>query len=108
MLVAFWNPFSRFARVDMSVQSEIEELLETHFQPERLAVINESDRHAGHRPPEEGNETHMRVRIVSPAFAGMTRVARHRAINDTLKPAFDKGLHALAIEAAAPGEATRW
>lgn len=92
----------------MSVQAEIERLLEESFQPERLAVINESDRHAGHRPPEEGNETHMRVRIVSPAFAGMTRVGRHRAINEVLKPAFDQGLHALAIEAAAPGETVRW
>lgn len=92
----------------MSVQNQIERLLEDNFQPERLSVINESDRHAGHRPPEEGNETHMRVRIVSPAFAGLTRVARHRAINDALKPAFDQGLHALAIEAAAPGEPLRW
>ena len=108
MLVALWNPFLCFARVHMSVQSEIEQLLEKHFPTERLAVINESDRHAGHRPAEEGNETHMRVRIVSPAFEGMTRVARHRAINDALKPAFDKGLHALAIEAAAPGEPVRW
>lgn len=92
----------------MSVQTEIERLLEAAFQPERLAVINESDKHAGHRPAEEGNETHMRVRIVSPGFSGMTRVARHRAINDVLKPAFDEGLHALAIEAAAPGEPVRW
>jgi BolA family transcriptional regulator, general stress-responsive regulator len=92
----------------MSVQTEIERLLDEAFQPERLAVINESDKHAGHRPAEEGNETHMRVRIVSPGFAGMTRVARHRAINDALKPAFDQGLHALAIEAAAPGEPVRW
>lgn len=92
----------------MSVQTEIENLLEKAFQPERLAVINESHQHAGHRPPEEGNETHMRVRIVAAGFDGMNRVSRHRAVNDVLKPAFDKGLHALAIEAAAPGEPVRW
>jgi BolA protein len=50
----------------------------------------------------------MRVRIVANAFAGMTRLARHRAVNDLLKPEIDAGLHALAIEPAAPGEATRW
>lgn len=92
----------------MSVQSEIERRLMESFHPERLAVINESDRHAGHRPPEEGNETHMRVRIVAPAFAGMGRLARHRVINEALAPVFDAGLHALAIEASAPGEPTRW
>ncbi len=33
----------------------------------------------------------------------MSRVARHRAINDLLKPEFDAGLHALAVEPAVPG-----
>ena len=92
----------------MSVQKNIEYILNNHFSPERLVVINESDRHAGHRPAEEGNETHMRVRIVAEGFSGLTRLQRHRVINDALKPAFDAGLHALAIEAAAPGEAVRW
>jgi BolA family transcriptional regulator, general stress-responsive regulator len=92
----------------MSVQKNIEDILNENFSPERLAVINESDRHAGHRPPEEGNETHMRVRIVAEGFSGLSRLQRHRVINDALKPAFDAGLHALAIEAAAPGEAVRW
>jgi len=50
----------------------------------------------------------MRVRIVASAFAGMTRLARHRAVTDLLKPELDAGLHALAIEPAAPGEPTRW
>jgi len=50
----------------------------------------------------------MRVRIVAQAFAGMTRLARHRAITELLQPELDEGLHALAIEPAAPGEETRW
>lgn len=72
-------------------------------------VINESHLHAGHQESFDGSgETHMRVRIVSSVFAGMSRVARHRAINALLKPELDAGLHALAVEPAAPGEATRW
>ena len=83
--------------------------LEAAFSPERLDVINESHLHAGHQPGFDGEgETHMRIRIVSAAFAGMSRVARHRAINDVVKAEFDAGLHALAVEAAAPGEPTRW
>lgn len=50
----------------------------------------------------------MRIRIVSSAFAGMSRVARHRAINEVVKAELDAGLHALAVEATAPGEPTRW
>ncbi|MCO6188149.1 BolA family transcriptional regulator [Rhizobium sp. L1K21] len=93
----------------MTRQENIESALQAAFHPERLFVINESHLHAGHRPPEEeGPETHMRVRIVSAAFEGMGRVARHRAINDALNAEFKDGLHALAVEAAAPGEPTRW
>lgn len=93
----------------MSVKSRIETRLTEAFSPERLVVIDESQHHAGHQPDITGTgETHMRVRIVSSAFTGMTRLARHRAVNDLLKPELDAGLHALAIEPAAPGEATRW
>ncbi|MDP9589033.1 BolA/IbaG family iron-sulfur metabolism protein [Shinella sp. AETb1-6] len=92
----------------MSVKSSIAGKLEAAFSPERLEVINESHLHAGHHGHDGEGETHMRVRIVSAAFAGMGRVARHRAINDLVAAEFEAGLHALAVEAAAPGEPTRW
>ncbi len=91
------------------MKSSITGKLEAAFSPERLEVINESHLHAGHKPEFDGEgETHMRVRIVSAAFAGLGRVARHRAINDLVKEEFDAGLQALAVEVAAPGEPTRW
>ncbi len=93
----------------MSTKSSMTGKLEAAFSPERLDVINESHLHAGHQPGFDGEgETHMRIRIVSAAFAGMSRVARHRAINEVVKVELDAGLHALAVEAAAPGEPTRW
>ncbi|MBB4009265.1 BolA family protein [Allorhizobium taibaishanense] len=93
----------------MSLRETIEQKLTEHFQPERLAVIDESHHHAGHQPDISGTgETHMRVRIVSASFVGVTRLARHRAVTDLLKPELDAGLHALAIEPSAPGEAVRW
>ena len=93
----------------MTLQARIEQKLTEAFVPERLSVINESHLHAGHQPDITGTgETHMRVRIVSEKFSGMTRLARHRAITELLKPELDAGLHALAVEPAAPGEATRW
>jgi BolA family transcriptional regulator, general stress-responsive regulator len=100
----------------MSLQASIEEKLTKAFAPQRLSVINESHLHAGHHHVETGHvetfdgagETHFRVRLVSAAFAGMSRVERHRAVNDLLSPELKAGLHALAIEPAAPGEKTRW
>ncbi|MBA4785473.1 MAG: BolA family transcriptional regulator [Rhizobiales bacterium] len=93
----------------MSVKSRIEILLQDGLAPERLEVINESHQHAGHQESFDGTgETHMRVRIVSEKFATMSRLERHRAVNALLKPELDAGLHALAVEASAPGEPTRW
>jgi BolA family transcriptional regulator, general stress-responsive regulator len=93
----------------MSIRASIESTLRENLAPERLEVINESHQHAGHQPDMTGEgETHMRIRIVSAAFAGMSRVDRHRTVNALVKPEFDAGLHALAVEAAAPGEPTRW
>ena len=100
----------------MSIASRIENKLADAFAPERLAVINESHLHAGHHHTERGHdemfdgtgETHFRVRIVSAAFAGMSRIERHRTVNDLLADELAAGVHALAIEPAAPGEKTRW
>lgn len=100
----------------MSIQESIEKKLVATFQPERLQVVNESHLHAGHHHVESGHhatfdgtgETHFRIRIVSPAFASMSRIERHRAVNELLAPELKAGLHALAIEPAAPGEKTRW
>jgi len=93
----------------LTFQDEIEKKLHDAFQPERLEVINESHHHAGHQPGFDGTGySHMRVRIVSKVFSGLSRVQRHRLVNDLLKPELDAGLHALAVEPAAPGEPTRW
>ncbi len=71
------------------------------FAPSQLEVIDESDQHAGHGGWREGETTHVRIRITSAAFAGLGRVAVHRAINGVLGEEFAAGLHALAIEAKA-------
>ncbi len=93
----------------MSLRQRMENKLRETFSPDRLNVIDESHMHAGHQPDMTGKgETHMRVQIVSEQFSGKSRVDRHRAINGLLKPELDAGLHALAIEAAAPGEPTRF
>ena len=83
--------------------------LRAALSPERIDVINESHLHAGHQPGMDGEgESHLRIRVISGVFTGMTRLERHRKVQELLKPELDRGLHALAIEASAPGEAVRW
>ncbi len=100
----------------MSIQATMESKLKQAYSPERLVVLNESHLHAGHHHEDSGHhvtydgtgETHFRVRIVSDVFSGMSRIERHRSVNALLADELNGGVHALAIEPAAPGEATRW
>jgi BolA protein len=82
----------------MSVSEEIEAALRARFDPSHLEVIDDSEHHHGHAGWREGGNTHFRIRISSPALDGLSRVEQHRAVNAALKPQFDAGLHALAIE----------
>jgi BolA protein len=88
----------------MRTQDLITEKLRKAFTPESLRVEDESHRHEGHAGHRPGGETHFRVYIVSQAFRGKSRLERHRMINATLASELAGGIHALAINAAAPGE----
>ena len=88
----------------MTLQHWITQALQERLHPAELTVKDESEQHRGHAGWREGEETHFRLYIVSKAFSGKNRVERHRLVNETLKEAFDRGLHALAIQAKAPGE----
>ncbi|WFD33956.1 BolA domain UV induced protein Uvi31 [Malassezia cuniculi] len=92
----------------MSIESSMHQKLTASFQPARLAIRNDSSKHAHHAAMVAqggGNgETHFFVDIVSQAFEGKTYVARHRAINSLLRDEFDRGLHALSIRAKTPAE----
>jgi BolA protein len=88
----------------MTLQQWITQALQEHLQPSELTVTDESEQHHGHAGWREGGETHFRVYIVSEAFSGKSRVERHRLVNEVLKGAFERGLHALAVIAQAPKE----
>lgn len=91
----------------MSLETRMREKLMIAFEPTRLDVINESELHAGHRSSPGTGESHFRLLIVSPAFEGMSRVDRHRMVNELLGPELEAGVHALAFKTYAPGEAIR-
>jgi len=91
----------------MSVESQMRDKLQAAFEPTRLDVVNESHLHAGHRSSPGTGESHFRVLIVSAAFAGKSRLERHRLVNAALAAELEGKVHALAIAAHAPGEAIR-
>ena len=78
---------------------EIESRLRAALEPLRLEVLDDSHLHAGHAGAREGR--HFTVRITSRRFTGLSRVARHRLVYDSLGPLSAQGVHALAIVAEA-------
>ena len=85
-------------------KSRIEAALLAELSPSQMNVIDDSERHRGHGGWREGGETHFRVDIVSAAFAGKSRLDRHRLVNAALAQELAERVHALAIAAKAPGE----
>jgi len=87
----------------MSVAAQdIDVALRAALQPDALEVEDDSHLHAGHAGAREGR--HFTVRVTAARFNGLSRVARHRLIYDALQLLIPRGIHALAIEARAPGE----
>ncbi len=75
----------------------------TALQPESLELLDESAQHAGHAGAASGGG-HYRLTIVSPHFAGLSAVARHRLVYQTLGDLMHGRVHALAITALTPEE----
>jgi stress-induced morphogen len=53
-----------------------------------------------------GDGNHYSARVVSAAFKGMSRVKQHQLVYAALKGRMGGVLHALALETAAPDDAT--
>jgi BolA protein len=80
--------------------------IESVLMPVSLEIEDESHRHAGHAGARDGRG-HFRVDVVSDAFAGMTPIARHRAVYAAVGELMTTDIHALAIRARTPAEAQR-
>jgi BolA family transcriptional regulator, general stress-responsive regulator len=81
---------------------DVERAIVAALAPLQLDVTDDSHLHAGHAGAREG--AHFSVRIVSERFNGLSRVGRHRLVYDALSSLMPRGIHAVAIDARAPGE----
>ena len=80
---------------------QLETKLRAAFAPSRLEVIDESEQHRGHGGWREGGGTHYRVVMRAASLAGLSRIARSRAVHAALAEELAGGVHALALDLAA-------
>ncbi len=83
---------------------EIRGRLQAAFDPAVLDVADDSEKHRGHAGWQEGGETHYAVHIRAAAFAGKSRLQRHRAVHAALGADLIGRIHALALDIGVPGD----
>jgi BolA protein len=86
----------------MELSARIREQL-SELEPKFVELLDESGRHVGHAGAASGG-SHFRLIIVSPRFAGLDKLRRHRMVYEALGPLMQREIHALAIQALAPDE----
>jgi BolA protein len=95
----------------MRVADSIQQKLTAAFAPQSLEVRDESARHAGHagavRDDGSRGQTHFHVRLVTQAFAGVSRVERQRRVHAALAAELHGPVHALSLTLLTPEEAGR-
>jgi BolA protein len=82
----------------MSREAEIRRALEAAFTVQDIEIRNDSDLHAGHAGHDGTGESHFSVRLRAPELAGLSRVARHRAVHKALGAELVASIHALALD----------
>ena len=83
----------------MNTAALIHQRLNERLKPSVLEVLDESAAHAGHAGASpSGQGSHIRVRVASPMFTGLSRIQRHRLVYDALQDFIAEGVHAIAIE----------
>ena len=82
----------------MAMTETIEAKLRAAFAPSHLNIADESESHRGHAGWREGGETHFHVEITAPAFDGLSRVARQRAVHAALAEELKGAIHALSLK----------
>lgn len=85
---------------------DTETLMRQHLaslEPEVVEIIDESALHVGHAGAGAGGG-HYQLTIVSKHFAGLDALGRHRLVYQALEGLMGSRIHALSIQAYAPGE----
>lgn len=77
----------------MAMEEIIETKINHSLAPVYLEIINESNRHSG-----PATDSHFKIIAVSDAFEGVSRIQRHRKINQILATELETTIHALSLQ----------
>jgi BolA protein len=83
----------------MNVAERIEQLVKAGMQVEWFALENESHMHSG-----PATESHFKLVLVSPDFAGKRLVQRHQLVYGLVAELMQNPIHALALHLHTPEE----
>lgn len=84
----------------MTREQRLHDMISVNLHPIFLSIQNET--HLHHVPANA--ESHFKVIIVADQFDRLSRIERHRKVNQLLKDEFDMGLHALSLHLYSPLE----
>jgi BolA family transcriptional regulator, general stress-responsive regulator len=84
----------------MKIETSLREKLTAGLTPEHLELTNESPMHG----LPLNAEKHFRVVAVSPAFAELSRIDRHRKVHALVAEELRDHVHALSVQAYTPEE----
>jgi BolA protein len=77
--------------------------LNAALSPRSVAIRDDSAMHAGHAGAA-GGAGHYTVLIEADAFKGLRQLQRHRLVYQAVADMMPHEIHALSIDASAPGE----
>ena len=88
----------------MRIRNAIEAKITAALSPERLDIVDNSAKHAGHAGAHPEGESHFAVTVVAGAFEGQNRVQRQRLVYAALAEEIADHIHALELKTLTPGE----
>jgi BolA protein len=91
--------------VTASRYDRLTERLQLGLEPVQLEVIDDSHRHAGHAGAADGRG-HFTVLVVSKRFENLGTLKRHKLVYEAVGDMMATDIHALSIQALAPGESS--
>lgn len=80
------------------IAREIEDILRANYYIQTLEIIDESHKHKNHAGYNPQGESHFRIRMISPDFAGLSRIEQQRAVQKSLDHLLKTRIHALSLQ----------
>lgn len=87
------------------VTALLRQRLNAALAPEQLELSDDSHLHAGHAGAQAGGR-HYSLKILSNRFIGLSPVAQHRLVYDSVKDLMPHPVHALALLTLSPAAST--